>query len=76
MKLLSVLSKTSDSDYAKFNIEGGDNCECIGDQVYFSVCGTWMEVSCSADADVIHEMIELFENKGDTYNAMTACGII
>ena len=49
-----------DSSFISIEIEGGDNMNSIGDQVWISKCGNKMEVSENADIDVLIEATNLF----------------
>lgn len=49
------------SSFISLKIEGGDNSNCIGDQIWISKDGTEMEVFESADKDVLQNTMKLFE---------------
>lgn len=50
-----------DSSYISLDIEGGDNKNSIGDQVWISKCGTKMEIYEDIEEDVFTETVNLFE---------------
>lgn len=49
--------------YATFDIEDGDNSESIGDQVWFSPCGTKMEICEHVSRDTLDRTARLFSNR-------------
>ena len=52
----------NDSSFISINIEGGDNQDSIGDQVWISKDGTEMEIYSDADKDVLQDAINLFSS--------------
>lgn len=61
MKFISLEGWVEDSSFISIKIEGGENHNSIGDQVWISNDGTEMEVYESADKDVLEEAMDLFE---------------
>jgi len=51
-----------DSSFISISIEGGDNQDSIGDQVWISKDGTEMEICSDADKDVLQDAINLFSS--------------
>lgn len=49
------------SDFISIEIKNGTNKNCIGDQIWISVCGTQMEVNSHSDSDVLEETSKLFK---------------
>lgn len=47
--------------YATFEIEGGDNMESVGDQVWLSENGKELEIHECADSDVLRDISKLFD---------------
>lgn len=48
--------------YLVFSIDGGDNYNSIGDQVWISPDGKTMEVFESIDKSLVREVMNLFES--------------
>lgn len=64
MKFVSLNGRADgdeDSSYISITVEGGDNSNSIGDQVWFSKDGTEMEILDHADQDVYDEVKEMFD---------------
>ena len=59
MKLIRATGMNG--SYATFEIEGGDNNESIGDQVWFSGCGTKLEIYESISERMLKEVAQLFD---------------
>ena len=57
----SLNGYVDDTSYISLKVEGGDNSNSIGDQVWISKDGTEMEVSEDAGKDVLQEAMDLFE---------------
>jgi hypothetical protein len=53
------------SDFISISIEGGDNKNCIGDQVWISEDGTEMEVYAHSDAYALEKTMKLFHGIGN-----------
>ena len=51
-----------DGGYLVFSIEGGDNYDSIGDQVWISPDGKTMEVSESLDKILVRDVMDLFQS--------------
>jgi hypothetical protein len=47
--------------FISITIEGGDSNNSIGDQVWFSDCGTELHVFDEPDPEVMDELLDLFE---------------
>ncbi len=64
------------SSYISIEIEGGNNDDNIGDQVWFSNDGTEMQISEYCDQDVFDEVKEMFSgDKRAFIGAMLRMGI-
>lgn len=59
MKLIRAIGMNG--SYAAFEISGGDNSESIGDQAWFSKCGTLLEIHECVDSDVLRDISNLFD---------------
>ena len=59
MKLIRAIGMNG--GYATFEIEGGDNNESIGDQVWFSGCGTKLEICECVSGNMLREVAKLFD---------------
>ena len=53
-----------DSSYISITVEGGDNNNSIGDQVWFSNDGKEMQIFDHADQDVYEEVQKMFDKVG------------
>jgi hypothetical protein len=49
------------SSFISIQIEGGDNSNSVGDQVWISNDGTEMEILEHADSDILQDTMYLFE---------------
>jgi len=49
------------SSFISIQIEGGDNSNSVGDQVWISNDGTEMEILEHADSDILQDTMDLFE---------------
>jgi len=62
MKFVSLNGYIDDqSSFISITIEGGNNSDSIGDQIWINKEGTEMQVLDYADADVLKETEELFQ---------------
>jgi len=61
MKFIGLIGQEDESSFIQFDIEGGDNNDSIGDQMWISKDGKFMEIMDYADEDVFKETMELFE---------------
>lgn len=62
MKLISLNGNVSGNDsFVSLSIEGGNNGDSIGDQVWISKDGKTMEVYKYSDSDVLQEAMNLFD---------------
>ncbi len=62
MKFISLNGRVDeDSSYISITIEGGDNSNSIGDQMWISNDGTQLEITDMADEDVLEETSKLFQ---------------
>ena len=64
MKFVSLNGRADgdeNSSYISISVEGGDNQNSIGDQVWFSKDGTEMEILDHADQDVYDDVKEMFD---------------
>lgn len=62
--------------YTSMKIEGGDNADSVGDMIWFSNCGEFVEISDFCDRDVLHDISDLFSNKNAFIGACRRNGII
>ncbi len=67
-----------DSSFFGFEIENGNNNNSIGDQVWFSPEGNYMEVYESLDYDVLEDLLECFksESRSPLRGALRRVGIL
>lgn len=64
MKFKKLISSINDEgeDIATFEIEGGENSNSIGSEVWFSNDGKIMEISHHVDDSILEEVESLFSN--------------
>jgi len=78
IKFKRLIGYVKDSSFIAMEIEKGNNADSIGDQMYISKCGTMMEISDMADAEIYKETMTLFDKASMNAfkGAMLRMGII
>lgn len=79
MKFKNIIGRIEeDSSYFGFEIEGGENKNSIGDQVWFEPGGNYLEIYELLDDDVLEELIDMFEisSKKPFRGALRRVGIL